>query len=139
MLRTSSFLAAAAATLILAGCASSMTRAERLAIFEANAGEPLQRVSFFSPQSWQPVDSNHVVVQVRPSQQYLMRLSGPCLDWGGRGSAAMAFTTQTGSFIQPGFDRVAFSGSQITCRVEEIREINVQGVRAAMAQHNVTY
>ena len=38
MLRTS-FFAAAAATLVLAGCASSMTRAERLAIFEANAGD----------------------------------------------------------------------------------------------------
>ena len=138
MVRTS-FLAAAAATLVLAACASSMTRAERLAIFQANAGEPLQRVSFFSPQSWQPVDNSHVVVQMRPSQQYLMRLSGPCLDWGGRGAAAMVFTSQTGSFIQPRLDRVAFSGSSISCRIEEIREINVDGVRAAMAQHNETY
>ena len=136
MLRTS-FFAAVAATLVLAGgglagCASNMSRADRLALYQANASEPLRQITFFSPTGWEEVDRDHVVVTMRPSEVYLMRLSGPCLDWD-QGAATMFFTTQIGGWIQPKFDRVAFRGSPISCRIEEIRAINVEGVRAGRA------
>ena len=130
MLRIS-HTAAFAAALVLAGCASSMPRAERLAMYEANASEPLTQVTYFSPTAWEEIDDDHVLITMRPREQYLMRLSGPCLDYD-NGAATMFFTSQIGGFIQPKFDRVTFTGSPISCRIEEIRGINVDGVRAAM-------
>ena len=123
--------AAFAAALVLAGCASSMPRAERLALYEANASEPLTQVTYFSPQGWEEVDSKHILVTMRPREQYLLRLSGPCLDYD-NGAATLFFSSQIGGFIQPKFDRITFAGSPISCRIEEIRGINVDGVRAAM-------
>lgn len=130
MLRTS-FPAAFAAALVLAGCASSMTRAERLSLYQSNASEPLEQVTYFSPQGWEEVDSKHILVTMRPREQYLLRLSGPCLDYD-NGAATLFFSSQIGGFIQPRFDRITFTGSPISCRIEEIRSINVDGVRAAM-------
>ena len=126
-----SLSAAFATALVLAGCASSVPRAERLAMYEANASEPLTQVTYFAPQAWEEVDDMHVLVTMRPREQYLLRLSGPCLDYD-NGAATMFFTSQIGGFIQPKFDRVTFTGSPISCRIEEIRGINVDGVRAAM-------
>ena len=123
--------AAFAAALVLAGCASSMPRAERLAMYEANASEPLTQVTYFSPTAWEEIDDDHVLITMRPREQYLMRLSGPCLDYD-HGAATMFFSSQIGGFIQPKFDRITFAGSPISCRIEEIRAINVDGVRAAM-------
>jgi len=130
MLRIS-HTAAFAAALVLAGCASSMPRAERLALYEANASEPLTQVTYFSPQGWEELDSKHILVTMRPREQYLLRLSGPCLDYD-NGAATLFFSSQIGGFIQPKFDRITFAGSPISCRIEEIRGINVDGVRAAM-------
>lgn len=130
MNRTTS-TAAFAAALVLAGCASSMPRAERLALYEANASEPLTQVTYFSPQGWEEVDSKHILVTMRPREQYLLRLSGPCLDYD-NGAATLFFSSQIGGFIQPKFDRITFTGSPISCRIEEIRGIDVDGVRAAM-------
>jgi hypothetical protein len=130
MLRTS-FPAAFAAALVLAGCASSMTRAERLSLYQSNASEPLEQVTYFSPQGWEEVDSKHILVTMRPREQYLLRLSGPCLDYD-NGAATLFFSSQIGGFIQPRFDRITFTGSPISCCIEEIRSINVDGVRAAM-------
>ena len=123
--------AAFAAALVLAGCASHMSRTERLSLYEANASEPLEQVTYFSPQGWEELDSKHILVTMRPREQYLLRLSGPCLDYD-NGAATLFFSSQIGGFIQPKFDRITFAGSPISCRIEEIRGVNVDGVRAAM-------
>ena len=119
--------AAASVALGLAACASSMPRAERLALYEANAGEAVPRMRYFQPQGWEEIDDQHVVVNVRPTEAYLLRLSGPCLRYD-NGSAVMLITNSVG-YVQEKFDRVSF-GQQISCRIEEIRPLNVQGVRA---------
>ena len=123
-----SALAAVSAALALAACSSGMTRAERLSLYEANAGAPVPRISFFSPQSWEEIDDNHSAVTMRPSEQYLMRLSGPCLDYD-NGAAGMLISTQTGAWVQAKFDRVSF-GSNFSCRIEEIRPLDVDALRA---------
>ncbi|MUV15409.1 DUF6491 family protein [Noviluteimonas gilva] len=122
-----SAIAAVSATLALAACSSGMTRAERLSLYEASAGEPVARINFFSPQSWEEIDKNHIAVTMRPTETYLMRLSGPCLDYD-NGAAGMLITTQTGSWVQAKFDRVSF-GSNFTCRIEEIRPLDVEALR----------
>ncbi len=124
-----SAIAAVSATLALAACSSGMTRAERLSLYEANAGAPMAKINYFAPQGWEEVDSNHIVVTMRPKETYLMRLSGPCLDYD-NGAAAMLISTQTGSWVQAKFDRVAFGGSPMHCRIEEIRPLDVDAVRA---------
>ena len=129
-----SAIAAVSATLALAACSSGMTRAERLCLYQDNAGEPVAKINYFSPQGWEEVDGNHIVVTMRPKETYLMTLSGPCLDYD-NGAATLFFSSQIGGFIQPKFDRITFTGSPISCRIEEIRGINVDGVRAAMDAH----
>ena len=76
------------------------------------------------------MDSNHIIVTMRPTEVYLMRLSGPCLDYD-NGAAVMSISTQIGGWVQPKFDRVAFGGTGFSCRIEEIRAIDMQGLRAA--------
>jgi hypothetical protein len=119
--------AAVSVALGLAACASTMPRAERLALYQANAGEAIPRMRYFQPQGWEEIDDQHVVVNVRPTEAYLLRLSGPCLRYD-NGSAVMLITNSVG-YVQEKFDRVSF-GQQISCRIEEIRPLNVQGVRA---------
>jgi hypothetical protein len=124
-----SLVALASATLLLGACASGMTRAERLSLYEAHAGEPLSKINYFSPQGWEEVDDNHILVTFRPSEVYLMRLNGPCLDYD-NGSAAMLISTSTGGWVQQKFDRVSFGGG-MSCRIEEIRAVDMPAVRAA--------
>lgn len=117
---------------ILGGCMSDgPTRAERLALVQANAGEPVRKIHYFSPIGWDKVDDEHIVVTMRPSEQYLMRLSGPCLDFAGA-APVIAISSQAG-WVSAKFDRVTASGSPASCRIEEIRPIDVGALRAAQA------
>ena len=85
--------------------ASGMTRAERLSLYEAMPASRWRGSATSQPQGWEEIDDDHIVVTMRPTESYLMRLSGPCLDYD-NGAAAMLITTQTGSWIQAKFDRV---------------------------------
>jgi len=118
----------AAMLVSLAACASSMPRAERLALYQAHAGEPLNKIPYFSPQGWEEVDDDHILLTMRPSEVYLMKLNGPCLDYD-NGKAVMAITNTAG-YVQQKFDRVSF-GTGMNCRIEEIRQVDMQGARAA--------
>ena len=119
--------AAAAATLSLTACASGQTRAERLAMYQSHAGDPVRQIRYFSPQGWEEVDRDHILVTMRPTEVYLMRLNGPCLDYD-NGAVGM-IVSNTGGWIQPKFDRVSF-GQGMNCRIEEIRPIDMAALRA---------
>ena len=115
---------------LLAGCMTDgPTRAERLAAYQAHAGEPVDKIHYFSPLGWDKVDDEHIVVTMRPREQYLMRLSGPCLDFAGS-APAIAISSQAG-WVSAKFDRVTASGSPASCRIEEIRPVDVRAMRAA--------
>ena len=118
----------AAMLVSLAACASSMPRAERLALYQAHAGEPLNKIPYFSPQGWEEVDDDHILLTMRSSQVYLMKLNGPCLEYD-NGKAVMAISNTAG-YVQQKFDRVSF-GTGMNCRIEEIRQVDMQGARAA--------
>jgi|SRR4249919_1782665 len=117
-----------AAAALLAGCASNQTKAEKLAMYQAHASAPVKQVPFFSPQGWEEIDRDHILVTMRPTEVYLMRLNGPCLDYD-NGQAALLISNTTG-FVQPKFDRVSFPGASTSCRIEEIREVDMAAVRA---------
>ena len=117
------------ASLLLAGCASSQTRAERLAMYQAHASEPIKQMRYFSPQGWEEVDRDHILVTMRPSEVYLMRLNGPCLDFD-HGAVSMLISNTAG-LVQPKFDRVSFPGSSMSCQIEEIRQVDMGALRNA--------
>lgn len=120
-------------TLLLAGCMShGPTQEERLAAYEAHAGAPVKRVRYYNPIGWEEIDDQHILVTMRPKEVWLMRLSGPCLDYGG-GSPLLTISSSAG-YVSSGFDRVATGDSGISCRIEEIRQIDTIAMRAARNQ-----
>ena len=114
--------------LAMAGCAT-MTDAERLAQIQSYAGDPVKQIRYFAPQGWEEVDEDHIILSMRPSETYLVRLSGPCLDYDN--GAAVMLVTNTAGWIQNKFDYVSFGREGFRCRIEEIRPVDVAAMRAA--------
>ena len=115
---------------LVAGCASTRpSDADRLALYEAHAGAPVNQVRYLQPQSWDRIDDQHVVLEMRPNESWLLTLSGPCLDWG-RGSPFLGVAPLNGMVLSR-FDKVAVPGSQVTCTIREIRPLDVKALRAA--------
>lgn len=122
-----------AALLLVAGCMSGgATRAERLAAYQAHAGAPVRQIRYYSPIGWEEVDDEHILLTMRPRETYLMRLSGPCLDFDA-GSPVLVISSTAG-YVARGFDRVSVGASRLSCRIEEIRPLDMQAVRAAEAK-----
>ena len=123
-------MAALSATLLLAGCMSNGgTRAERLAAYQSHAGAPVKQIRYYNPIGWEEVDDDHILLTMRPKEVWLMKLSGPCLDFG-NSSPALAISSQAG-FVSSGFDRVSIGGSNLSCRIEEIRPVDTMAMREA--------
>ena len=122
-----------AGTLLLAGCASQgATKEQRLAAYQAHAGAPVRKIPYFNPIGWEEIDDDHILVTMRPKEVWLMRLSGPCLEYDG-GSAVLVISSAAG-YVSSGFDRVATGSSTISCRIEEIRQVDTIAMRAARDQ-----
>ena len=112
--------------------AGGATRAERLAAYQAHAGAPVKQVYYSNPVGWEEVDDQHILLTMRPRETYLMRLSGPCLDYDA-GSPALVISSTAG-YVASGFDRVTIGSSQLSCRIEEIRPVDMAAMRAASAK-----
>lgn len=118
-----------AALLSMAACASrGPTDADHLAMILAHAGEPVPKIRNYNAMGWSRVDDEHVLLNMRPSETWLLRLSGPCLDWGS-GSPVLGLTSQ-GPYVMARLDRVLVNGSPISCRIEEIRAVDTKALRA---------
>ena len=117
------------AVAMLAGCASTrIPEADRLALYQAHAGEPVKQIRYFNALGWDRVDDQHVVLQMRPKESWLLRLSGPCLTWS-TGSPFLGISTFTGTTLSK-YDKVIAPGSQLSCQIQEIRPIDVKALRA---------
>lgn len=118
---------------LLAACASSrLPEATRLALVEAHAGAPVNQIRYRNPMGWSRVDGRHVLLDMRPRETWLLTLSGACLDWGSS-SPGLLVKSQTG-FSLGKFDSVQAVGSPVTCRIDEIRPVDMTAVRAAEKQ-----
>lgn len=125
-------LLATALTLAVAGMAFAKepTRDQtRLAKYEAHAGTPVKNFAYRSPQSWEVIDDQHILMTLRPKETYLMRLSGLCIR-NDRGAPAIAISSQAGR-VSAGFDRVSTGDEPSSCRIEEIRPVDMAAVKAA--------
>ncbi len=126
LLLTASMLALAAT----AGFAKEPTRDEaRLAKYEAHAGAPVKNFAYRDPMNWEVVDDTHLLMTMRPTETYLLRLSGLCIK-NDRGAPAIRISSQAGR-VQAGFDRVSTSDEPSSCRIEEIRPVDMAAVKAA--------
>ena len=120
------------ATLGLTACASNrMTDGDRLAMIRAHAGEPVRQIRNYNAMGWDQVDDQHVLLSMRPSETWLLRVSGPCLDWGS-GSPVLGLSSQ-GPYVMAKLDRILVNGSPVSCRIEEIRQVDTKAMRAAGA------
>ena len=129
-------IAAVAATLALSACATTApSDAQRLALYQAHAGEPVSRVRYINPRGWDRIDDEHIVLMMRPHEQYLLRLSGPCLAWSS-GAPVIGISTMS-EMVLSRFDRITANGAPMGCRIDEIRPLDVAAVRVGERQLRV--
>ncbi|MGO3126665.1 MAG: DUF6491 family protein [Luteimonas sp.] len=122
------------AVLALTACASSprTTDAEKYALYDAHAGEAVDHFRYFgSINGWTPLGDSALAVWTRPSEAWLLDLSGTCQD--------LTFTPAIGltssmSRVSARFDKVLVRnrGSiNIPCHIQQIRPLDIKAVRAA--------
>ena len=127
-------LAAAA----LSACATDgkQTDAEKLAFYRDHAGEPVKDFQYFGRlNGWTPLGDGALAVWIKPSEGYLLELSGPCQDL----DYAMSISiSQFGSRVSR-FDEVVPLGAgtsniKIPCRIQTIRPLDVKALRASQKE-----
>ena len=73
-----------AVTVGLGACSSDTPRAtpaDRLAFYEAHAGDPVRSFRLFGRlNGWTPLGNSAMVVWTRPSEAWLLNFTGPCQD-----------------------------------------------------------
>ena len=130
LLAIPSLLLAMAAT----ACASTgMGQSEKLATYRAHAGEPVSSFRYFgSINGWTPLGDRAIAVWTRPSEAWLLELSGPCPDIQ---SAPMITVTHQFNRVSARFDEVVPQGGaatmRIPCRIDTIRPLDVKAIRQA--------
>ena len=123
----------AALSLALAACATTRpTDTERLALYVAHAGQPVKQIRYLNPMGWEHIDGAHVVLNMRPKENWLLTLPTNCLNWGG-GSPFLTIDSQNGLLITK-FDSIRVAGSPVSCPISEMRPVDMQAVRAAEKQ-----
>lgn len=137
MSRLLPFLAVIVAS--LAACASGprMNPAERRATLEAHAGEPVNSIRHpgrFS--GWSAVGSSALVLHTRPSEAFLLDLTGPCSDL--PFAHAIHVSSRAGS-IASRFDYVlpmgpGTSSIRIRCHIRSIRPLDVAALRQSQQE-----
>lgn len=125
-------LIALVAVSTLAACASTrMSDADRLALYSAHAGPPVSNIRYTNPIGWEKIDDEHLLLTMRPREAWLLRISGPCLDWAA--GTPTIIVDQSLNRLNAKFDRISVPGNPASCRIEEIRPVDVAAVRAARA------
>lgn len=117
---------------LASGCASDggMRDADKLAMYQQHTDAPLRNIPYNnSPIGWESVDDEHLLLTMTPRNVYLMKLSGPCMDYNA-GSPVIGISSQAGR-VSAGFDRVTIGDSRLTCRIEEIRKVDMASYKQA--------
>lgn len=124
------------ATALLAACASgpTATPAERLALLNQHAGEPVNTIRHpgrFA--GWHAVGNSALVLQTRPSEAFLLDLGAPCHDLSF--AHAIRVSSRT-SWISARFDYIVPMAHGRTpmpmrCHIQSIRPLDVAALRQA--------
>ncbi len=126
--------AALAAAMALSACASDtgLRDAEKLALYQSHAGEPVGSFRFFgSINGWTPLGDSALAVWTKPSEAWLLSLQGPCNDL--EFAPAIGLTSQMNQ-VHARFDKVIAQGAgamRLPCHIREIRPLDVKALRAS--------
>lgn len=124
----------------LSACSSlpNQTEAERLELYRSHAGEPVPSFQYFGTlNGWTPLSDSALTVWTRPSQAYLLELSGPCQDL--ESTIAISVTNTMGR-VHSRFDDVivrgggGVSGAHFPCRILTIRPLDVKALKATQKE-----
>ncbi|MCL7713738.1 DUF6491 family protein [Stenotrophomonas mori] len=123
------------AAALLGGCATAgkLSSGERLTLYRAHAGEPVKDFQYFgSLHGWTELGDSALAVWTRPSEAWLLNLSGPCMDLSY--APAISVTNMMGR-VSARFDRVIVLGGgpvgQVPCRIDSIQPLDVKALRAS--------
>jgi hypothetical protein len=116
-----------------AACASTgMSDADKLASYRAHAGAPVRSFQYFGQiNGWTSLGDSAVAVWTKPSEAWLLELSGPCPDL--EFAPAISVTSQFNR-VSAKFDKVIPRGSgsmTIPCQISEIRSLDVKAIKQA--------
>ena len=124
-----------AMAMALGACSSTrLSDAETLALYKAHAGEQVKDFQYFGQiNGWTPLGDSALVVWTKPSQAYLLELTGACPDLDYAPSISV---TQHMGRVSARFDDVIPMGGgtgtlRIPCRIETIRPLDVKALRAS--------
>lgn len=120
----------------LSACATGgrPSDADKLALYRDHAGQPVSDFRYFgSLNGWSPLGDSALVVWTKPSEAFLLELSGPCTDL--NYAVAISITNQM-NHVSARFDDViprgsGTSGIKIPCRIQTIRPLDVKALRAS--------
>ena len=131
MKRLAPILATAVA---LAGCAStpSLSDNDKLALYRAHAGAPVSRISYLGRfDSWTDLGDRALAIWTRPSEAWLLELSGHCS--GLEFTPVIGLTSQTG-MVSARFDKVLVRNGGVPdfpCTIETIRPLDTKALKQA--------
>lgn len=117
---------------LVAGCATGtgLTGAERLDLYRSHAGEPVDTIRYPARYTgWTPLGDSALALWTRPSEAWLLELSGPCqnLDY------ALSITIDSRSgWLSSRFDRIYVNDNgliPIPCQIASIRPLDVKAIR----------
>jgi hypothetical protein len=115
-------------------CASSPSKEDaRLALYRAHAGAPVPGFVYLGRfDRWESLGDRALAVWTRPKQAWLLELGVPCANL--PFAIAIGLTSHTGQ-VSARFDDVLVRqpGPNVPCRIEEIRPLDVEAIRAADA------
>jgi hypothetical protein len=105
-----------------------MSESDELALYMSHS-EQVQKVTYREPTGWDDVGDSHVLLTIKPTEGWLLRLAPGCLDWSGSGPALSV--SNIAGVVTSGFDKVTRlgPGTPIACRIEEIRVVDLGAVR----------
>src|SRR3546814_2622115 len=110
-----------------------MSDADKLATYRAHAGAPVSSFRYFgSINGWTSLGDSAIAVWTRPSEAWLLELTGPCPDIE---YAPMIGVTSQSNRVSAKFDKVIAQGGGATmrfpCRIETIRPLDVKAIKQA--------
>lgn len=112
----------------LAGCAThTLSDPDRLALYQAHAGEPVNHIRYVRAISWDTVGDQHLMLETRPNEAWLLTLSGPCVTFS-NGSPFLKLDARNGLLSR--FDRVQIADSRVDCQIREIQPLDLKAVQA---------
>jgi len=119
--------------LALAACATTgLTSADRLELYRAHAGPAQKDMQFLGTlNGWTELGDSALAVWTKPSEAYLLELTGPCPDLSY--APAIGLTSHMGRVSAP-FDKVIVrdptGGPRLPCFIKTIRKLDVKSLRA---------